>query len=39
MTTYEYIRWKANNTRASKIVKKKSDKAAATVVAAAADQD
>ena len=27
MTTYEYIRWKANNTRASKIVKKKSDKA------------
>ena len=26
MTTYEYIRWKANNTRASKIVKKKSDK-------------
>lgn len=24
MTTYEYIRWKANNTRASKIVKRKS---------------
>lgn len=23
MTTYEYIRWKANNTRASKIVKRK----------------
>ena len=26
MTTYEYIRWKANNTRKSKIIKKKSDK-------------
>lgn len=26
MTTYEYIRWQANNTRASKIVKRKSDK-------------
>ena len=26
MTTYEYIRWKANNTRASKIVRRKSDK-------------
>ena len=38
MTTYEYIRWKANNTRASKIVKKKSDKAATTVVAAEEDE-
>ena len=26
MTTYEYIRWKANNTRKSKIVKSKKDK-------------
>ena len=26
MTTYEYIRWKANNTRKSKIVKSKADK-------------
>ena len=26
MTTYQYIRWKANNTRKSKIIKKKSDK-------------
>ena len=26
MSTYEYIRWKANNTRKSKIVKSKADK-------------
>lgn len=26
MTTYEYIRWKANNTRKSKIVKSKKEK-------------
>ena len=28
MTTFEYIRWKANITRKSKIVKSKLDKAA-----------
>ena len=28
MTTYEYIRWKANITRASKIKRRKSDKQA-----------
>eukprot|EP00354_Favella_ehrenbergii_P002654 CAMPEP_0170467038 /NCGR_PEP_ID=MMETSP0123-20130129/10768_1 /TAXON_ID=182087 /ORGANISM="Favella ehrenbergii, Strain Fehren 1" /LENGTH=38 /DNA_ID= /DNA_START= /DNA_END= /DNA_ORIENTATION= len=30
MTTYEYIRWKANITRQSKIVKRKAEKEQAT---------
>ena len=33
MTTYEYLRWKANNTRASKIVKRKADKEKAKAAA------
>ena len=33
MTTYEYIRWKANITRQSKIVKRKEPKPAAVIVA------
>ena len=36
MTTYEYIRWKANITRQSKIKRRKSDKAREAAEAAAA---